>query len=55
MLCNKFLTLGFGCEQEKVLGFHGRTYFLVFGWGCLCTMAMEIRKSNDGDAVVLWL
>jgi hypothetical protein len=30
-MCNKFLTLGFGCEQEEVLGFQGRTFSLVFG------------------------
>jgi hypothetical protein len=29
--CNKFLTLGFGYEQEKVLGFQGRMFSLIFG------------------------
>jgi hypothetical protein len=31
--CSKFLTLRFGCEQEEVLGFQGRTFspFLVMG------------------------
>jgi hypothetical protein len=24
----------------------------VFGWGCLCTIAMETRKTSDEDAVV---
>jgi hypothetical protein len=52
MLCNKFLTLRFRCEQEEVLGFQGRNFFPVFGWGCLCMMGMETRKNNDGNAVV---
>jgi hypothetical protein len=30
-MCNKFLTLGFGCEWEDVLRFQGRTLSLVFG------------------------
>jgi hypothetical protein len=30
-MCNIFLTLGFGCEQENVLVFQGKTFFLVFG------------------------
>jgi hypothetical protein len=30
-LCKKFLTLRFGCEQEKVLRFQGKTFSLVFG------------------------
>ncbi len=41
-MCNKFLTLGFGHEQEEVLGFQGKTFFHVFGWGCLCTTTMEV-------------
>ncbi len=52
MCCNKFLTLGFGCEQEKVLGFQGRTFSLVFGWGCLRMTTLETRKRNDGGAMV---
>jgi hypothetical protein len=52
MLCNNFLTLGFGCEHEEVLGFQGRTFSLVFGWGCLHTTIMETRKKSDGDVVV---
>jgi len=27
---NKFLILGFRCEQEEVLGFQGRTFSPVF-------------------------
>jgi hypothetical protein len=30
-MCNEFLTLGFGCEQEKILGFQRRIFFLIFG------------------------
>jgi hypothetical protein len=52
MCCNKILTLGFGCEQEEILGFQGRTFFLVFGWGCLRMIALETRKRNDGGAMV---
>jgi len=51
-MCNKFLTLGFGCEWEEVLGFQGRTFFPVFGWECLRMTAMETRKKSDGDALV---
>ncbi len=51
-MCNKFLTLGFGCEQEEVLGFQGRTFFLVFDWGCSCMTIMETRKMSDGDVMV---
>jgi len=50
--CNNFLTLGFGCEHEEVLGFQGRTFSLVFGWERLYAMAMETRKRSDGDVVV---
>jgi len=52
MCCNKFLTLGFGCEQEEVLGFQGRTFSLVFSWGCLRMMTLETRKRSDGGAMV---
>ncbi len=27
-------------------------FFLIFGWGCLHTTAMETRERSDGDAVV---
>jgi hypothetical protein len=52
LYCNKFLTLGFGCEEEEVLGFQGRRFFLVFGWGCLHMTAMSTRKRTDGNAVM---
>ncbi len=32
-MCNKFLTLGFGCEHEEVLEFQGRTFSPVFQLG----------------------
>jgi hypothetical protein len=51
-MCNKFLTLGFGCEHGEVLGFQGRMFSHVFGWGCLRTIGIETRKRNDGDAMV---
>ncbi len=50
--CNKILTLGFGCEQEEVLGFQGKTFSLVFSWGCLHMRTMETREKSDGGAVV---
>jgi hypothetical protein len=34
IICNKFLTLGFGCVQEGLLRFQGRTISPVFGWEC---------------------
>jgi hypothetical protein len=51
-MCNKFLTLGFGCELEKVLRFQGKRFSPIFGWGCLHMMAIETRKRSDGDMVV---
>jgi len=34
MLCyNKYLTLGFGCEQEGILGFQGKSVFSCFRLG----------------------
>jgi len=51
-LCNKLLTLGFGCEHEGVLGFQGRMVFPVFGWECLHTTIMETRKNTNGDTMV---
>jgi len=32
-LCNKFLTLGIGCEHEGVLGFQGKSVFSCFRLG----------------------
>ncbi len=49
---NKFLTLGFGCVQEGVLGFQGKIISPVFDWECLHTTIMVTRKSTNGDAVV---
>ncbi len=49
---NKFLTFGFGCEWEEVLGFQGIMFFPIFGLGCLRTTMMETRKRNDGNVVV---
>jgi hypothetical protein len=46
-MCNKFLTLGFRCEQEGVLGFQGRIFSPIFGWECLHTMTMETRKMSS--------
>jgi hypothetical protein len=31
IICNKFLTLRFGCVQEGLLGFQGRIVSPVFG------------------------
>jgi hypothetical protein len=32
-MCNKFLTLRFGCVQEGVLGFQGKNIFSCFRLG----------------------
>jgi hypothetical protein len=51
-MCHKFLTLQFGCVQEGLLGFQGKTFSPPFDWECLNMMAMETRKNNEGDVVV---
>jgi hypothetical protein len=50
-MCNKFLTLRFRHEQEEVLGFQGRMFFLVFGQGCLC---MTLMKQGKGVMEMRW-
>jgi hypothetical protein len=50
--CKRFLTLGFGCEHEGVLGFQGKNIFSYFQLGVFTHDGMERRKSTNGDAVV---
>jgi len=44
--CNKYLTLGFGCDHEEVLGFQGRMCFLVFSWECLHTTTVGDKEKE---------
>jgi hypothetical protein len=54
-LCNKLLTLRFGCEHEGVLRFQGKMVFPIFGWECLHTTIMETRKNINVIRWCLWL
>ncbi len=45
--CNKFLTLGFGCEQEEVLEFQRGTFSPVFSRVDLCVNVIDLHIMRE--------
>ncbi len=54
-MCNKFLTLGFGCEQKVVLWFSRKDLFFSY-WRLLVLLSMEWKQGRtlNGNAVVFY-